>query len=70
MAGSSPGLPFEVGAAAPVAFPRDEFDLVLSFSALHWVRTQRDALSRVAAALQAGGRAVLAQGYGGDVERP
>jgi trans-aconitate 2-methyltransferase len=58
VAPSSPRLTFEVGAAETMTF-RDEFDLVVSFNALHWVRAQRDALSRIAAALHSGGRAVL-----------
>jgi trans-aconitate 2-methyltransferase len=58
VAPSSPGLVFERGAAETMTF-RDEFDLVVSFNALHWVRAQREALSRIAAALHSGGRAVL-----------
>jgi trans-aconitate 2-methyltransferase len=58
VAPSSPGLAFEVGAVETMTFD-DEFDLVVSFNALHWVRAQREALSRVAAALHSGGRAVL-----------
>jgi trans-aconitate 2-methyltransferase len=58
VAPSSPGLSFEVGAAETMTF-RDEFDLVVSFNALHWVRAQREAMSRIAAALHSGGRAVL-----------
>ena len=67
VAPSSPGLTFEVGAAETMTF-RDEFDLVVSFNALHWVRAQREALSRIAAALHSGGRAVLVFVCGG--ERP
>ena len=58
VAPSSPGLRFEVGAVETMTF-RDDFDMVVSFNALHWVRAQRDALSRIAAALHSGGRAVL-----------
>jgi trans-aconitate 2-methyltransferase len=54
----SPGLTFEVGSAESMMF-RDEFDLVVSFNALHWVRAQREALSRISSALHSGGRAVL-----------
>ena len=67
VAPSSPGLTFEVGAAETMTF-RDEFDLVVSFNALHWVRAQREALSRIATALHSGGRAVLV--FVCDGERP
>jgi trans-aconitate 2-methyltransferase len=52
------GLTFQVGAAETMTFT-DEFDLVVSFNALHWVPDQAAALTRVAAALHPGGRAML-----------
>lgn len=58
VAPSGEGLTFEVGAVETMAF-RDEFDLVVSFNALHWVVQQHRALATIAAALHAGGRAVL-----------
>jgi trans-aconitate 2-methyltransferase len=58
VAPSSPGLVFEVGAVETMTF-RDEFELVVSFNALHWVPAQREALSRISSALRSGGRAVL-----------
>jgi trans-aconitate 2-methyltransferase len=67
VAPSAPELSFEVGAAETMTF-HDEFDLVVSFNALHWVRAQREALSRVASALHSGGRAVLV--LVGDGARP
>src|SRR5262249_30142203 len=38
---------------------RDEFDLVVSFNALHWVPEQDAALGSIRAALKPGGRALL-----------
>jgi trans-aconitate 2-methyltransferase len=38
---------------------RDEFDLAVSFSALHWVPEQGEALGSIRAALKPGGRALL-----------
>jgi trans-aconitate methyltransferase len=38
---------------------REEFDLVVSFNALHWVPEQREALRSIHAALKPGGRAQL-----------
>ena len=58
------GLTFEVGAAESMAFD-DEFDLVVSFNALHWILEQRRALAAIAAALHSGGRAVLVFVCGG-----
>ncbi len=55
---ASGGLTFEVGAAETMTF-EDEFDLVVSFNALHWVTDQGRALSAVRTALRLGGRAVL-----------
>jgi len=51
-------LRFEVGDARRLAF-HDEFDLVVSFNALHWVPEQDAALASIGAALKPGGRALL-----------
>jgi trans-aconitate methyltransferase len=51
-------LAFEVGDARQLSF-REEFDLVVSFNALHWVPEQRAALGCIRAALTPSGRAVL-----------
>lgn len=64
VAPSSGRLTFEVGAAQTMTFA-DEFDLVVSFNALHWVREQAEALSRITTALAPGGRAVLVFVCGG-----
>jgi trans-aconitate 2-methyltransferase len=53
-----PNLRFEVGDARALPY-RDEFDLVVSFNALHWVPEQAAALRSLRAALRPGGRAVL-----------
>jgi trans-aconitate 2-methyltransferase len=55
---TSDGVVFEVGAAETMTFD-DEFDLVVSFNALHWVLDQHRALGAIAAAMRDGGRAVL-----------
>lgn len=51
-------LGFEVGDARHLPY-RDEFDLVVSFNALHWVPEQVAALQSIRAALKPGGRAIL-----------
>jgi trans-aconitate 2-methyltransferase len=51
-------LGFEVGDARHLSY-RDEFDLVVSFNALHWVPEQASALRSIRAALKPGGRAIL-----------
>ncbi len=51
-------LRFEVADARRLAY-RAEFDLVVSFNALHWVPEQEDALRCIRAALKPGGRALL-----------
>jgi trans-aconitate 2-methyltransferase len=51
-------LRFEVADARRLAY-RDEFDLVVSFNALHWVPEQDTALGSIRAALSSGGRALL-----------
>ncbi|MTD13331.1 methyltransferase domain-containing protein [Nakamurella sp. YIM 132087] len=53
-----PRLSFEAGDVMNLPF-RSEFDLAVSFNALHWVRDQAHALRQIAAALRPGGRAVL-----------
>ncbi|MEP6648699.1 MAG: methyltransferase domain-containing protein [Lapillicoccus sp.] len=49
---------FEVGAVETMTFD-DEFDVVVSFNALHWVKHQHRALETIGAAMHSGGRAVL-----------
>jgi trans-aconitate 2-methyltransferase len=51
-------LRFEAGDARHLPY-RDEFDLVVSFNALHWVPEQDAALGSIRVALKAGGRALL-----------
>jgi trans-aconitate 2-methyltransferase len=51
-------LQFEVGDARLLGF-HAEFDLVVSFNALHWVLDQQAALSSICAALKPQGRALL-----------
>jgi trans-aconitate 2-methyltransferase len=51
-------LRFEVGDAARLPY-REEFDLVVSFNALHWVIDQAAALAGIRASLRPGGRALL-----------
>jgi len=51
-------LRFEVGDARHLPY-RDEFDLVVSFNALHWVPEQGAALQSIRAALKPGGRAIV-----------
>jgi trans-aconitate 2-methyltransferase len=51
-------LRFEVADARSLPY-RDEFDLVVSFNALHWVPEQRLALQSIGAALKPGARAIL-----------
>ncbi len=55
---SHPNLRFDVNDARALHFPA-EFDLVLSFNALHWVPEQDAALRGIAGALRAAGRATL-----------
>ena len=49
---------FEVADARRLPY-RDEFDLVVSFNALHWVPEQGAALGSIRGALKPGGRALL-----------
>jgi trans-aconitate 2-methyltransferase len=51
-------LRFEVADARSLSY-RDEFDLVVSFNALHWVPEQRLALQSIRAALKPDARAIL-----------
>jgi trans-aconitate 2-methyltransferase len=53
-----PNLQFEVGDARRLRF-RDEFDLVISFNALHWVPEQDEALRCVRSAMKRDGMAQL-----------
>lgn len=61
----TPNLRFEVGDARTLAF-REEFDLVVSFNALHWAREHDQVLRGIRQALKPGGRAVLEFVPGGD----
>jgi trans-aconitate methyltransferase len=56
--GAVPNLRFEVADVRNLPY-RDEFDLVVSFNALHWVNEQEKALRCIRAALEPGGRALL-----------
>lgn len=51
-------LRFQVGDARHLGF-RDEFDLVVSFNALHWIPEQGEALRSLRTAMKPGGRAQL-----------
>lgn len=51
-------LIFQVADARRLPF-RNEFDLVVSFNALHWVPEQREALASIHASLTLNGRALL-----------
>ena len=53
-----PNLRFEVANARCLPF-RDEFDLVVSFNALHWVPEQDAALRSICSAMKSSGRAQL-----------
>ncbi len=53
-----PNLRFEVADARRLPF-QNEFDLVVSFNALHWVPEQEAALASIHVALVSGGRAQL-----------
>lgn len=53
-----PNLHFEVADARSLGFDH-EFDLVVSFNALHWIHQQNLALASIHKALQAGGTAHL-----------
>lgn len=49
---------FEVADVTSMTFD-DEFDVVVSFNALHWVRAQTAAYGNIARALRAGGRVLV-----------
>lgn len=51
-------MSFEVGDARTMRF-RDQFDLVVSFNALHWIPEQEQALASICAAMKPGGMAQL-----------
>jgi trans-aconitate 2-methyltransferase len=53
-----PNLRFDVGDARRLPF-RNEFDLVVSFNALHWVPEQDAALRSIRSAITSDGRALL-----------
>src|SRR5262249_25157487 len=53
-----PNLRFEVADARRLPF-RDEFDLVVSFNALHWIPAQDEALRSIRSALKSNGLAQL-----------
>jgi trans-aconitate methyltransferase len=53
-----PNLRFEVGDARRLPY-RSEFDLAVSFNALHWVHEQEEALRSIHAALKPGRHALL-----------
>jgi trans-aconitate 2-methyltransferase len=53
-----PNLRFAIGDATALPY-RDEFDLVVSFNALHWVHDQSAALRGIRAALKENGRTFL-----------
>lgn len=55
---SQPNLQFEVADARQLTF-QNEFDLVVSFNALHWIPEQDLALRSIRGSLVAGGRAQL-----------
>jgi trans-aconitate methyltransferase len=62
-----PNLRFAVGDARSLAF-QEEFDLVVSFYALHWVPEQEAALRGIRAALKPAGTTLLQ--FVGESERP
>lgn len=64
---SDPNLRFEIGDARRLPY-RDDFDLVVSFYALHWVPEQDAALRSIRSALKTGGRTLLQ--FVADGERP
>jgi trans-aconitate 2-methyltransferase len=53
-----PNLRFEIADARSLPY-RDEFDLVVSFNALHWIPQQEEALQSIYAAMKSGARAQL-----------
>jgi len=61
-----PQLVFEVADAAAMPYS-NEFDVVISNAALHWVRDQRGAVASIARALKPGGRLVMEMGGRGNL---
>ncbi|WP_068280870.1 class I SAM-dependent methyltransferase [Aldersonia kunmingensis] len=59
------GLRFETGDVTTMTFDA-QFDVVVSFNALHWVHDQPAAFGRIAAALRPGGRALVVFVCSGD----
>ncbi|MFI1235172.1 class I SAM-dependent methyltransferase [Nocardia salmonicida] len=57
-------IDFGVGDVTTMTFPRD-FDLVVSFNALHWVLDQETAYRHIAAALEPSGRLLVQYVCGG-----
>ncbi len=55
---SRPNLRFEVGDARRLSF-REEFDLIVSFNALHWIKEQDAALRSIRSAMKSNGLAQL-----------
>ena len=53
-----PNLRFAIADARSLPY-REEFDVVVSFNALHWVPQQEEALQSICAAMKPGGRAQL-----------
>jgi trans-aconitate 2-methyltransferase len=56
--GACPNLHFEVSDICHITF-KDEFDLVVSFNALHWIPQQDEALRAIRTAMKSGGSAQL-----------
>ena len=56
-----PNLRFEVADARRLPF-KNEFDLVVSFNALHWIPEQQTALSSIRSALVSGGQGAASPG--------
>jgi trans-aconitate 2-methyltransferase len=65
IAPSAPNLSFELGDVLGLRYER-QFELVVSFNALHWVADQAAALARIEAALTRPGRAGLVFVCAGD----
>jgi trans-aconitate 2-methyltransferase len=57
-AAAYPNLSFAIADARSLPY-REEFDVVVSFNALHWVPQQEEALQSICAAMKPGGRAQL-----------
>lgn len=64
-AAAHPNLRFQVEDARALPF-RDEFDVVFSNAALHWIRGHRPVLAGVQRSLKRGGRALLQMGGRGN----